>query len=77
MNYKEGEQNYQIFNLSDMGDSLYLIFGIFLIVLIILGFIGASVWKTIMSDEGNDISEVQKSTKTLDEELEDILEDID
>jgi len=77
VNYKVGEPNVNIFNLEDMGNSLYFVFGFVLIILMILAFIGVYVWKNILHDEKNEITNEKKKTNTLDEELNNILNDIE
>lgn len=76
-NYKVGEPNINIFNLDDMGNSLYFIFGFVLIIIMILILIGRYVWKNILNDEKNEITNEKKKTNTLDEELNNILKDIE
>jgi len=77
VNYKVEEPNIQLFNLEDMGNSLYFIFGLIIIIIIVLLIGGFYVWKTFFHDTSNDIAGERKATKTLDMELNDILEDIE
>lgn len=76
VNYKVNEPNINIFDLEQLGSSLYLIFGIIVIVIVILSFIGVYSWKSIFYDKKNVISGEKRTTKTLNEELDDILKDL-